>query len=208
MRRISTYITCILMLLSGVLPAMAQENEANVLLDRMAEKFHRSKGVWIQYSVRSDEGSSEGVIQVKGEKFLLKSPGVTTWFDGHTQWTYLEVNDEVNISEPTSEELQTLSPFAWIGLYKQGYTSQIESSGGRASIIVMEAIEPNADLQRVQLYVERVKLFPIEIRMWRKNSTEDILIKIKACDMDKNYPDSMFVFNKKDYPTAEVIDLR
>ena len=196
------------MLLSGVLPAMAQENEANVLLDRMAEKFHRSKGVWIQYSVRSDEGSSEGVIQVKGEKFLLKSPGVTTWFDGHTQWTYLEVNDEVNISEPTSEELQTLSPFAWIGLYKQGYTSQIESSGGRASIIVMEAIEPNADLQRVQLYVERVKLFPIEIRMWRKNSTEDILIKIKACDMDKNYPDSMFVFNKKDYPTAEVIDLR
>ena len=196
------------MLLSGVLPAMAQENEANVLLDRMAEKFHRSKGVWIQYSVRSDEGSSEGVIQVKGEKFLLKSLGVTTWFDGHTQWTYLEVNDEVNISEPTSEELQTLSPFAWIGLYKQGYTSQIESSGGRASIIVMEAIEPNADLQRVQLYVERVKLFPIEIRMWRKNSTEDILIKIKACDMDKNYPDSMFVFNKKDYPTAEVIDLR
>ena len=95
-----------------------------------------------------------------------------------------------------------------IGLYKQGYTSQIESSGGRASIIVMEAIEPNTDLQRVQLYVERVKLFPIEIRMWRKNSTEDILIKIKACDMDKNYPDSMFVFNKKDYPTAEVIDLR
>lgn len=196
------------MLLSGVLPAMAQENEANALLDRMAEKFHRSKGVWIQYSVRSDEGSSEGVIQVKDEKFLLKSPGVTTWFDGHTQWTYLEVNDEVNISEPTSEELQTLSPFAWIGLYKQGYTSQIESSGGRASIIVMEAIEPNTDLQRVQLYVERVKLFPIEIRMWRKNSTEDILIKIKACDMDKNYPDSMFVFNKKDYPTAEVIDLR
>ena len=196
------------MLLSGVLPAMAQENEANALLDRMAEKFHRSKGVWIQYSVRSDEGSSEGVIQVKDEKFLLKSPGVTTWFDGHTQWTYLEVNDEVNISEPTSEELQTLSPFAWIGLYKQGYTSQIESSGGRASIIVMEAIEPNTDLQRVQLYVERVKLFPIEIQMWRKNSTEDILIKIKACDMDKNYPDSMFVFNKKDYPTAEVIDLR
>ena len=188
---------------------MAQENEANVLLDRMAEKFHRSKGVWIQYSVRSDEGSSEGVIQVKGEKFLLKSPGVTTWFDGHTQWTYLEVNDEVNISEPTSEELQTLSPFAWIGLYKQGYTSQIESSGGRASIIVMEAIEPNADLQRVQLYVEHVELRPMEIRMRRKDRAEDIVIKITSYDAEgENYPDAMFTFNKKDYPTAEVIDLR
>ena len=197
------------MLLSGVLPAMAQENEANALLDRMAEKFHRSKGVWIQYSVRSDEGSSEGVIQVKGEKFLLKSPGMTTWFDGHTQWTYLEANDEVNISEPAPEELQTLSPFAWIGLYRQGYTLQMISNDKRASIIVMEATNPDAETQRVRLYVAHGKLCPTEIRMRRRYSDEDIIIKISACEADgKNYPDSMFVFNKKEYPTAEIIDLR
>ena len=134
--------------------------------------------------------------------------GITTWFDGRTQWTYLEANDEVNISEPAPEELQTLSPFAWTGLYRQGYTLQLESSGKRASIIVMKATNPAADLQRIQLYVEHVELLPMEIRMRRKNSGEDMVIKLLACDMDKNYPDSLFVFDKKDHPTAEVIDLR
>ena len=209
MRKIVICIFSFLMLIVSSLPVVAQENEAKTLLDRVAEKFHRSNGIWIYYSVRSVEGSSEGIIQLKGEKFFLKSQdGMTTWFDGRTQWTYLKTNDEVNISEPTPEELQMLSPFAWVGLYRQGYTLQLESKGKRASIIVMKATNPDTDLQRVQLYVEHIELFPIEIRMRRKNSSEDILIKVKGCEMNKNYPDSMFVFNKKDYPTAEVIDLR
>lgn len=209
MRRVSAYIFTWLMLIAGALPVMAQENEAKALLDRVAEKIQRSSGIRSHYSVRSVEGSSSGTIQLKGEKFFLRSmDGITTWFDGRTQWTYLEANDEVNISEPGPEELQTLSPFAWIGLYKQGYTLQLESSGKRASIIVMKATEPAADLQRVQLYVDHVELFPMEIRMQRKNSNEDIIIKLLSCNMDENYPDSLFVFDKKDYPTAEVIDLR
>lgn len=208
MRRVDACLFGFLMFVMGTLPVMAQENEAEALLDRMAERIHCSNGIWIQYSAQSDEGSSEGVIRLKGGKFLLKSPGMTTWFDGRTQWTYLEANDEVNISEPTSEELQSFSPFVWIGLYKQGYTLQLEPSGKRASVIVMKAVDPDTDLQQVRLYVEHIELFPIEIRMRRKDSSEDILIKVKECKMDENYPDSIFVFNKKDYPTAEVIDLR
>lgn len=208
MRRIDTYIFSFLMLIMGTLPAMAQGNDAKALLDRIAEKFHRSNGVWIQYTMQSEEGSSEGSIQLKGEKFLLKSPGITTWFDGHTQWTYLEANDEVNISEPTPEELQTLSPFTWISLYRQGYALQLKSRGQRASTIVMKATKPDRELQRVQLYVEHMELFPMEIRLRRKDSEEDIVIKITSYDAEGNYPDSMFTFNKKDYPTAEVIDLR
>ena len=197
------------MLLSRAVPTMAQENEAKALLDRMTETFNASNGVFIMYSVQSEGEYSEGTIQLKGEKFLLKSPGMTTWFDGHTQWTYLEANDEVNISEPAPEELQTLSPFAWIGLYRQGYTLQMTSNDKRASIIVMEATNPDAETQRVRLYVAHGKLCPTEIRMRRRYSDEDIIIKISACEADgKNYPDSMFVFNKKEYPTAEIIDLR
>ena len=202
------YLLIILTFFVGLLPATAQENEAKVLLDHIAEKFSRSNGVSIIYSIRPEGEYSYGLIKLKGEKFFLKSPGMTTWFDGRTQWTYLEANDEVNISEPTSEELQSFSPFVWIGLYKQGYTLQLEPSGKRASVIVMKAVDPDTDLQQVRLYVEHIELFPIEIRMRRKDSSEDILIKVKGCKMDENYPDSIFVFNKKDYPTAEVIDLR
>lgn len=203
------YLLIILTFFVGLLPATAQENEAKVLLDHIAEKFSHSNGVSIIYSIRPEGEYSYGLIKLKGEKFFLKSPGMTTWFDGRTQWTYLEANDEVNISEPTPEELQTISPFAWIRLYRQGYTLQLESSGKRASVIVMTATDPNKEWQRIQFYVEHVELYPIEIRMRRKDSEEDIVIKITSFDAEsENYPDDMFTFNKKEYPTAEVIDLR
>ena len=199
----------VLMLLVGLLPVAAQKNEAKVLLDRIVENFEHSNGVSIIYSIRPEGAYSYGRIQLKGEKFLLKSPGMTTWFDGHTQWTYLEANDEVNISEPTPEELQTLNPFAWLRLYRQGYALQLESSGKRASVIVMTTTEPNQEWQRIQLYVEHVELRPMEIRMRTKDSAEDIVIKITSYDAEgENYPDAMFTFNKKDYPTVEVVDLR
>lgn len=209
MRRINVCLSGFLALVMGVSSVMAQENAAKTLLDRMAGAFHHSDGIWIRYSARSEEGSSAGTIQLKGEKFVLRSlGGVVTWFDGRTQWTYLEANDEVNISEPAPEELRTISPFAWTGLYRQGYTLRLEPGEKGASVIVMEAKSPDTDLQRILLYVEPAKLFPKEIRMRRKYGKEDIVIEVSRCDMDKNYPDILFVFDKEDYPTAEVIDLR
>ena len=73
----------------------------------------------------------------------------------------------------------------------------------------MTTTDPNQEWQRIQLYVEHVELRPMEIRMRRKDRAEDIVIKITSYDAEgENYPDAMFTFNKKDYPTAEVIDLR
>lgn len=53
-------------------------------------------------------GQSAGVIELKGEKFVLKTDDGITWFDGKTQWSYLRSSDEVNISNPTGTELQAL----------------------------------------------------------------------------------------------------
>ena len=42
--------------------------------------------------------SFEGTIQMKGDKFTLVTPDALTWFNGTTQWTYVERNDEVNVT--------------------------------------------------------------------------------------------------------------
>ena len=116
-------ILCLLVALCMGLTAAAQENnEARQLLDRVADAFRQAEGVEIAFEVRAPEGTSEGRIRLKGEKFRLDTEGITTWFDGRTQWTYLENSDEVNVSEPTAEELQSINPYAWLSLYKNGYT--------------------------------------------------------------------------------------
>ena len=141
-------ILCLLVALCMELTAAAQENnEARQLLDRVADTFRQAEGVEIAFEVRAPEGTSEGRIRLKGEKFRLDTEGITTWFDGRTQWTYLENSDEVNVSEPTAEELQSINPYAWLSLYKNGYTLKMGEqgpSGQRAA--VPDPLRRQADL--------------------------------------------------------------
>ena len=37
---------------------------------------------------------------MKGDKFTLVTPDALTWFNGTTQWTYVERNEEVNVTNP------------------------------------------------------------------------------------------------------------
>ena len=134
-------ILCLLVALCMGQAAAAQENnEARQLLDRVADTFRQAEGVEIAFEVRAPEGTSEGRIRLKGEKFRLDTEGITTWFDGRTQWTYLENSDEVNVSEPTAEELQSINPYAWLSLYKNGYTLKMgEQADPRLHKVMMTA---------------------------------------------------------------------
>ena len=58
---------------------------------------------------------------LKGNRFYLNSGGIQSWFDGTTQWSYLESSEEVNVSNPTPDELQTINPYALLSIYKSGY---------------------------------------------------------------------------------------
>ena len=136
-------ILCLLVALCMGQAAAAQENnEARQLLDRVADTFRQAGGVEIAFEVRAPEGTSEGRIRLKGEKFRLDTEGITTWFDGRTQWTYLENSDEVNVSEPTAEELQSINPYAWLAVYKDGYTLKMgEQADARLHKVVMTPAE-------------------------------------------------------------------
>lgn len=203
--------TVILMLFVG-LPLQAQQSDAKTILDRTAEAFWKSGGVKALFTVRAPEGSSMGYIRLKGEKFLLETEEATTWFDGHTQWSYIASTDEVNVSEPTPEELQSINPYALLSLYEQGFTLKVGKPKNQqlASLhkVVLTATDRDRDLQCIILYVTKDTYHPRRISMAQRGGQNATAIIIDAYRTGENFPDSLFVFDKKDYPTAEVIDLR
>ena len=115
------YIFSVLIaLLSLPVIAQQQQSQAKAVLDRTADAFRKAGGVKADFVVKAvtnglAEGAENGTIQLKGEKFVLKTSDVVTWFDGKTQWSYVAKNDEVNVSSPTQEELQQINPY--ISLY-------------------------------------------------------------------------------------------
>lgn len=194
------------------IPMVAQQPDARDILDRAADAFRREGGVKITFSVRAPEENTNGSIRLKGDKFLLETEGVTTWFDGRTQWSYLASSDEVNVSEPTPEELQSINPYSWLSLYKQDYKLKVAKTGNAsddtAYKVVMNATKRSQDMQCIILYIEKGSFRPLKLSMVQRGSKDAAVVFINSYQTGKNYDDSLFVFDRKAYPTAELVDLR
>ena len=196
-------------MLGWLMPACAQDGGARDILRRAADAFRRSGGVSASFSVRSPEGNSTGVIRLRGEKFVLEAGGMTTWFDGHTQWTYLPESDEVNISEPTDEELQTLNPYAWLSLYDRGYDLKLlPADASDIYKVEMVARSPEAQVSRLVLWLDKSGLQLVKFSLTLAGSVEPTEITVGNYRTGQAYADAMFTFNPREYSTAEVIDLR
>ena len=208
-------ITMLLCIFSSFAEAQ-KDVKARELLDKTAAIIDSEKGVEIKFDIASivnkqQQNKIQGCISIKKNKFFLQLPSSKTWFDGKTQWTYLPENEEVNLSTPTPEELQSINPYSFIYLYKNGYNYQYAGSkkynGKNVLEIKLKAQSPNNTIQTVILYVNNYNYQPIYIKMEDKNKNCNT-INVLSIKKDINLRDNQFVFNKAQYPNAEIIDLR
>ena len=199
------YIFSVLIaLLSLPVIAQQQQSQAKAVLDKTAEAFRKAGGVKADFIIKSVtnglvEGAESGTIQLKGEKFVLKASEVITWFDGKTQWSYVVRNDEVNVSNPTQEELQQINPYTFLYMYQKGFSYKlgtVKTYGGKAV------------WERITLYVTKNTYEPLYILLQQRDQQTRNEITVTGYQTRLNYADSIFSFDKKQYPNAEIIDLR
>lgn len=211
MKLYSSLILTVVFLLSFVSPLSAQNGAA--LLDKAAEAYEKANGISasfaLHYQSPQTSESFEGQIQMKGDKFTLVAPGMQMWYDGKTQWRYS--NDEVNITEPTGEELQYINPAVLLRTYKKGYEAKYigESTAPSGKIACDVELKPKkkSDITRISLQIEKISSFPSRIVIEDKNGTRTT-IQIDKLTSGVNQPEESFVFNNEQYPDALVIDLR
>ena len=203
-------------LIGGISVSMNAQNAASIL-DNAAAAYEKSNGISASYAVhtRSDaqkaSESFEGTIQMKGDKFVLVTPDATTWFNGETQWSYVERNEEVNVTTPSGDELQFTNPALLLKTYKKGFTAKFigesTAQSGKSAYDIELLPKKKSDIRRAELQIEKTSSLPVKIRVEAKNGVSTT-INISGIKTGMNQPDDCFVFNKKDYPDAEVIDLR
>ena len=172
------YIFSVLIaLLSLPVIAQQQQSQAKSILDKTAEAFRKAGGVKADFTVKviTDgliEGVEHGTIQLKGEKFVLKTTDIVTWFDGKTQWSYVAKNDEVNVSNPTQEELQQINPYTFLYMYQKGFSYKLgtmKTFRGKAIWeVVLTAKDKAQDLERITLYVTKEGYEPLYILLQQR----------------------------------------
>lgn len=180
------------------------------LLDEVVQRTFANGHAEAAFTVYMDGAETQGNIVVQGRKFVLRTPGLTTWFDGKTQWTLAEENEEVSISEPADEELQSLNPYAWMSLYQQGYELKWGDTGvPGVRKVIMTTTVPRDEMQSIVLLIHQTELYPVRLSMAGRGGLDVVVIDIDSYKVNQQpLPDEAFVFDKSKYPGIEVIDLR
>lgn len=197
-------LSIIFMLLVLTVSISAQNaTQARKILEKTASIIGRKGGAVANFSISGKYGNSSGTIAIKGNKFNAKTPQAIVWYDGKTQWTYMKKNQEVNVSTPTEAQQQSMNPYKFISIYKNGFKLGMKnvSEGWQ---IHLYATNQKRMIKEMYIVVGKNYL-PKTIRMRQSNGWTTIKVtNFKA----KNLADTMFRFNAKDFPNAEVIDLR
>ena len=167
------------------LPISAQT--AKQVLDKTAGIVAAKSGAKASFSIKGDQMNASGTIAIKGKKFQATIPQATIWFDGKTQWTYLKA----------------INPYNFIYMYQKGYKYTMEKKNG--SFIVHLTATDKRGIQEMYITVNQKTYIPSQIRMKQQKGWTTIDISnFKQAKLS----DGMFRFNSKDFPNAEVIDLR
>ena len=190
-----------LLALVMALPISAQT--AKQVLDKTAAVVAAKSGAKASFTIKGEQFNTSGTIAVKGKKFQATTPQATIWFDGKTQWTYLKKNDEVNVANPTEAELAAINPYNFIYMYQKGYKYTMEKKNG--SFIVHLTATDKRSIQEMYITINSKSHIPSQIRMRQQKGWTTI--DISGFKQSK-LSDGMFRFNSKDFPNAEVIDLR
>ena len=113
-------------------------------------------------------------------------------------------NDEVNVSNPTEAQLQAINPYNFINLYKRGYNYTINTAG-KDYVVHLLANSGERKIKELFVTVDKKNYQPKQVKMLqgKKWTTFDIS-NIKK----EKLADGQFRFNSKDFPKAEIIDLR
>ncbi|MCM1484470.1 MAG: outer-membrane lipoprotein carrier protein LolA [Muribaculaceae bacterium] len=198
-------LTIIGIVIGSLLPVSAQQT-ADALLQQVSAKFTSARSVEANYTIHSSDGSTSGTILLSGNKFRMTSPQIMTWFDGKTQWTYAVAQQEVNITEPTAQELQQVNPLLIINAFRKNYTARIEKAPAGSKRVRLTA-KAKSDIHTAIITVNATTLYPSEITLVMANG-HTLTIKITGFKTGAAPAASAFRFDKKTYPKAEIIDLR
>jgi outer membrane lipoprotein-sorting protein len=201
-----------------VTTGFAAAQKAETILDKAATAYEKSNGLSAAFTAniraekQSVSESFEGTIQMKGDKFVLITPDTRTWYDGATQWTYVARTEEVNLSNPSGEELQFTNPMTLLRTYKKGfrlsYTGESTADNGKmADDVQLTSSKISSDIEKIELQIDRTTSLPARITVTMKNGLRSF-IRISKMQTGVNQPDDVFVFHPADYPGVEEVDLR
>lgn len=200
-----TILTLACVLLVSMTAGAQNADKAKAVLDKTAALIGNKGGASAHFTMTGNKaGTIAGDIAIKGNQFKATTPDGIFWYNGKTQWAYVKSTEEVNISTPNEAQQAQMNPYSFLTLYKNGYDLSMTTSKGNHEVH-MKAKDAKKKIKEVYITINSTTNLPSKVRLLQNGKWTTITIsQFKKA----NLSDATFTFNPKDYPDAEIVDLR
>jgi outer membrane lipoprotein-sorting protein len=224
MKKLLSY--CLLILLT-ITSAFAQKDAvAKKILNQVSAKYRSYDVVKTNFSFTyenqqantKDTQNGMLVSRSKTNKFrvTIYNPQNNTVIDqeiisdGKSQWTYIKKDNEVELSD-IDHSSESLNPAQIFTIYEHGYkyiyTGDEKVDGKLCQMIDLTPEDEKATFFKVRLSIDKAKKQIYSALIFDKNGSR-YTYTIRAFTPNVKVPESLFGFDKKDYPGVELVDLR
>ena len=195
--------------------AQVDDKKAREILNQVSSKAKEFKNMKFEFTYRmvdkahNIDESMKGTVVMQGDKFRLSFMGRTIISDGKTVWSYDPDAEEIQISNVDSQN-DAFNPGKLLTSYDENYRSKLirsEKVNGVDCYIIDLYPLKGKSFYKIRLTIDKQKYQVLSGSVYGKdNVTYTYTIDKFVADLD--VPETYFQMNVKDYPDADVVDLR
>lgn len=191
--------------------------EAKQILDNVSGKFKTYKTVVANFSLKIENssgkamGTKNGVVNIKGSKYRISVPGQEIYSDGTNIWTYDKAANEVQITQFDASANSITPQKMFTNFYDKDFLYKLngETKKGNKTLqeIELTPVDKTKSFFKVLVDIDKSAKSIVSTEIFQKTG-DRYVYTITSMKTNSNVSDNLFVFNAKDYPKVEVIDLR
>ncbi|MBR3566588.1 MAG: outer membrane lipoprotein carrier protein LolA [Paludibacteraceae bacterium] len=205
MKKILTILLCL-----TTLTTFGQNCEQ--IADQLIEKLN-SSALKTDFNIsvtQPDVESSNysGQIIMRGPQFYLNITPIKAYFDGTTLYTHDTGIDEINITNPTKEELQDINPMSILQTLRQHSWLRFTDNFHDNTLYSIDLYPQNkmSEITKYTIQFRKTDLVPTRIIIYEiQNKTTTIILSGQKYGVDTT---NRFTLDLKLHPKATINDLR
>jgi len=191
--------------------------EASALLKKVSAKYKAYTSSKTDYTIKIHFAEAKtdivkkGTLYLKGAKFKMQIDEVISTCDGKNIWNYLPNEKQVQISVYDKAD-GNISPEKFFTLWEKDYIYRIKEkktvNGKNTAVIEMSpTTKKNGGIFKIDVTINTSTNELMSFLIYEKNGTRTTYT-INTTTPNISLVETFFVFDAKQFPGVEVVDLR
>jgi outer membrane lipoprotein-sorting protein len=187
--------------------------EAKKILDAVSAKFKTFKSVQSNFTLKIENaankvlGNKSGTVYMKGTKYRIKVSGQDIFSDGSNVWTIDPAAKEITLTklDPSNNTITPQKLFT--NFYDKDFLYKLNSDTKGIQEIELTPIDKSKLFHKVIVFINKAAKSITATKIFEKAGNR-YTYTVSGMNTNTNIADAMFIFNQKNYPGMELVDLR